>query len=325
VSDLRALERLEPQFWRAPSAHNTQPWLLTYGPDRIQLAYDPARALPAGDPTQRDLLLSLGAFVETVLIVAADVGTSLEFEPAPEVEPQRVGAFVQAPEPYETSLTRDDVARRQTSRLAYVPIRVSPDELADARDHVAEGAELHELEARDLVDLVEEADRHLYESDDVAAELRAWLRLTPRHPRYAVDGLSYNCLDLSRLQATAVSLLLRRRVLPAVRKVGLHRSFSDSTTKLLEHEGSAFVLVADAGSAQQVLGHGRSLCRVWLALGRHGLHTHPLSQIIDCPATEHELASRVGAPGRRVLSVFRVGRSKRPARSHRMRRAPGAS
>jgi len=40
VTDLRELRRLEPLFWRAPSAHNTQPWLLEYSAERIALGVD---------------------------------------------------------------------------------------------------------------------------------------------------------------------------------------------------------------------------------------------------------------------------------------------
>jgi hypothetical protein len=320
VNDLRELERLEPRFWRAPSAHNTQPWLLAYEAERVELASDPERALPVGDPTQRDLLLSLGAFVETVLVVAADAGIPVAFETRFDPARHGVGAFVVPQEPYSTRFTADDVERRQTSRLSYRPERLTAAELADARRELGGDAELHELATRDLVELVEEADTYLYGSPEVVAELRAWLRLSRREPRYELDGLSYECLDLSRLEAAAVGLLLRPWPYRVARSLGLHRRFGSATTSLLEHEGSALALTAGARSPEDILGQGRSLCRVWLALARHGVHTHPLSQVLDCPATEQELASRLAAPpGRRVLSVFRAGRSEPPPRSHRLR------
>ena len=40
INQKRALQQLEHQFWRAPSAHNTQPWQLAYGADRIELEFD---------------------------------------------------------------------------------------------------------------------------------------------------------------------------------------------------------------------------------------------------------------------------------------------
>ena len=318
MSDLRDLRRLEPQFFRAPSAHNTQPWALRYLPERVELQFDPVRELPAGDPTRRDLLLSLGALTEAVLVAASSVGIPLEFEPEFDGEQLRVGAFRRAGSLYATPFTPDDLTRRQTSRLEYLPGRLTADELADARSQLGGDADLHELPTRDLVDLNVVAERHLYDSPVVVEELRSWLRLSNRHPRYREDGLSYECLGLGRAEAAAVALLLRPRMYRLVRTLRLQRRFTATTTALLERDGSALVLEGTAETPEQTLAHGRSLLRVWLALSRRSLHTHPLSQILDCDATARELAARVGtATGRRLLCVFRAGRSETPPRSSR--------
>jgi hypothetical protein len=320
VTDFRDLRRLEPQFFRAPSAHNTQPWLLEYAADRVGLGFDPARELPAGDPTRRDLFLSLGAFVEAVLITTRAAGVATRFEPSVDLERRHVGAFVAAEVAYDTAFTPADLERRRTSRLAYGPGRLSGDDLAAARGELADGAELHELRALEVADLYVAGDRHLYDSPPVVEELRAWLRLSRRDPRYEQDGLSYECLALRRAEAATLALLLRPSIYPLVRALRIHRLFTGATTSLLGGDGSVVVLSGAAGRLEQVLAHGRSLLRVWLALARRGLYTHPLSQILDCAATERELAQRVGATsGRRPLSIFRVGRSEQPPRSHRLR------
>ena len=320
MTDLRDLRELEPQFYRAPSAHNTQPWVLDYGCDEVVLSSDPARALPAGDPTGRDLYLSLGALVEAVLIAAREAGLALEFTPGVEVGGTRVGTFVVASAPYETHFTPADLERRQTSRLAYTPGRLTEDELAAAHAEVRDGATLHELAARDVADLYAIGDRHLYESSPVVEELRSWLRLSRRHPRYEQDGLSYECLALRRLEAAILGVLLRPSVYPLVRALRLHRTFTAATASLLASDGSVLVLSGPAETPAQLLTHGRALLRVWLTLSRRGLYTHPLSQILDDPDTERELSARLGATsGIRPLSVFRAGRSEPPARSYRLR------
>ena len=315
-ADLRDLRRLEPTFFRAPSAHNTQPWLLDYAPDRVELGFDPARELPAGDPTRRDLLLSLGALVEAVLIVATEAEVPLSFEPAVDMAATRVGVFVPANSPYATPFTSDDLERRQTSRLRYEPARLGEDDLAAARAALGSGAALHELEARGLVDLYVAADRHLYDTPRVVEELRSWLRLSPRHPRYAQDGLSYECLALPRPGAALLGLLLRPGVYTFVRAARIHRLFTVATRSLPDREGSVLVLTGEAHEPEQVLAHGRALHRVWLELARRGLYTHPLSQILDDERTKRELAARIGAE---PFAVFRVGRSQAPARSARLR------
>jgi hypothetical protein len=319
LTDLRELRRLEPWFSRAPSAHNTQPWLLAYEPDSIELRFDPARHLAAGDPTRRDLLLSLGAFVEAVLVTAADEGVGLEFSPAVDVDAARAGSFRGAVDVYETPFGKADLERRRTSRLKYEPGRVPDDVLAAARAQLGPGERLHELATRDVVEPFTAADRRVYETRPVVEELRSWLRLSKRDPRYERDGLSYECLALSRFEAGMFGLLLRPRVYPLVRSVALHRTFTASAKSVLEIDGSVLALTGAAGSADELLLSGRSLLRVWLALSAAGLYTHPLSQIIDCRETEQELARRLGLePGQRVLSVFRAGRSAPPARSHRL-------
>jgi nitroreductase len=307
-TDLRELRRLERWFYRAPSAHNTQPWVLTYERDRITLDVDPARHLAVGDPTRRDLFLGLGAFVETVLITCAAEGVSVRFA---------AGEFVGSDRVYETPFGLDDIARRQTSRLRYEPGRLPLEVLAGARRHLRPGERLHELAARDVLPLFIAADRHMYESEATIGELRRWLRLSKRHPDYHRDGLTYECLDLSTVEARALALLLRPKLYRLVKATRLQRTFTAASKSLLDVDGSVLVLEHEA--AGEILDSGRALMRVWLELSAAGFYTHPLSQIIDHRVTERELAGRLGlSEDQRVLSVFRVGRSDEPARSHRL-------
>jgi hypothetical protein len=304
VTDLRTLRRLEPVFSRAPSAHNTQPWLLHYESDHVLLGFDPARWLSVSDPTRRDLELSLGAFAEAVLIAAAGEGIALRFEG---------DCFVPAETLYETPFTRSDLEHRRTSRLPYAPGRI--DDLAHVRAQLRDGETLHELSARDVVEIFSRADRRVYESPPVVEELRTWLRLDPRDPRYTEDGLNAECLDLSRLEARTLSLALRPRVLPFAR-----RALAATSSRVLRRDHSILVL---EGSSDDVRESGRSLLRVWLALDRAGYRTHPLSQLIDSDAAAEALAERLRVPRERLLAVFRAGRSPEPPRSHRLTPHPG--
>lgn len=315
-ADLRALEALEPRFYRAPSAHNTQPWVLDYTADRARLRFDPARELPVGDPTRRDLLLSLGAFVEAVLVVAADAGLAVAFEPAVDLARHRVGSFVPASALYETSFGAGDLERRRTSRLPYEPGPLDDGALDDVRTALGRGAGLHVLEPSAIVDLYAAGDRRVYDSPAVVRELRGWLRLSPRHPRFAQDGLSYPCLGLPRPVAAVLALVLSPGVYRLVRALRLHRLLTAATKGAVASGGSVLVLTSGARAETDVLEDGRRLLRVWLALARRGLHTHPLSQILDDPGALEELSARVGA---RPFAVFRAGRSEPPARSARLR------
>ncbi|MGW6500440.1 hypothetical protein [Nonomuraea angiospora] len=294
------LRPLEPDFWRAPSAHNTQPWTLTYTDDGAEVGWDPARALPISDPTGRDLRLSLGAFVECCLIVCAGAGLSVGFRPDP--GPRRVGVLYAAAQPYRTPFTTADVRARGANRGEYHPGRL-PDPL------VAELTGMRRLACRDLADLLHAADLHQFGDREVTRELRAWLRLTRRHRRYLLDGLTDRALSLSR--AEAIGLRASLALYPALRPLGLPRVLAGASRDLLDYDGDVLVLV---GAVEDELELGRVLMRHWLTLSAHGYATHPLSQIIDCEPTRRTLADRLGvADPRTLLHVARVGRPASPA------------
>lgn len=297
MNELRALE---PDFWRAPSAHNTQPWTLTYAGDEVAVGWDPDRALPVSDPTGRDLRLSLGAFVECCLIVCADAGLAVGFRPDP--GPLRVGFLHEAAEPYRTPFTTADVRARGANRGEYHPGRL-PEEVAGALPG------MRRVACRDLADLLHAADVRQFGDPRVTRELRAWLRLTRRHRRYLLDGLSDRALSLSRLEALALRASLA--LYPALRPIGLPRLLAGASRGLLDYDGDVLVLVGAAGEEVE---HGRLLMRHWLTLSGLGYTTHPLSQIIDCETTRRALAERLGvADPRALLHVARVGRPKAPA------------
>lgn len=318
MTDLRDVRLLEPRFFRAPSAHNTQPWVLEYATDAIALRFDPRRHLSLGDPTRRDLLLSLGALVEAVVLVAAAEGVPLQFVSDVDLDTARVGAFRAANGLAPTQFTPADLEARATSRLAYTPGRLPEVVLAAARATLGRGVRLLELSTREVADLYVAGDRALYDDPRLVEELRSWLRLGPADPR--LDGLAADCLNLSRLEARALSILLRPGVYRLLRAARMHRLLTFATRPLVAREGSVLVLVGAVRTHGEMLEAGRSLLRSWLSLTRSGFHAHPLSQILDAPSTAAELSRRAGVGGgEKALCVFRVGRSAPPARSRRLR------
>ena len=295
VEELRAREAV---FRRAPSAHNTQPWVLEYGADAVHVGVDPARSLPDSDPTRRDLLLGLGAFVETCLIVAADAGLAVRAEPGGPAAVWLVAADTVHPTPF----TAADVEARRVARGRYVPGALPPAVL----DGLPPG--LVHVPARDLAADLAVADRWLFGTPAVASELHDWLRLHPRHPRYARDGLTDRALELSRFEARFLDAALRTR------RLGLPRLLAAAGRGLLRYDGSVLVLVGLPGESR--VDAGRRLQRSWLELARRGLAVHPLSQLLDCPTTAARVAERVGGE---PLAVFRAGRPVgEPVRSARL-------
>jgi hypothetical protein len=321
---------LEDHCRRAPSNRNTQPWRLHYEPDRISIHWVPERTLPHTDPHQRDLFLSLGAFLETCLIVAADAG--LAVRPSIHVDQAdcRAARLLPADTPYPTPFTTSTVEARRTSRGPHRPGPLTGSELGAARDQLTPlpFARLIHLHTRELAVLNSRADRACYRDPSAVAELRQWLRLTPRHPRYTLDGITERALGLARWRAVVLTVCFAASIHPIMRHLGLSRLLAAAHHSLLRYDGSVLVLVGDtntgrgpaADTPEGLIEHGRALVRAWYALTERGVCVHPLGGIVDGPTTGPLLAARLGVGReRRILSAFRAGHPwEQPVRSFRI-------
>lgn len=80
----------------APNAHNRQPWLIGLEEaDTVTIWRDTERELPQTDPYQRQLVISLGCFLEQMRIAAAQDGlaVTLDIYPEGETGPVAVARF----------------------------------------------------------------------------------------------------------------------------------------------------------------------------------------------------------------------------------------
>jgi nitroreductase len=289
----------------APSAHNTQPWRFAMqGDGQVLVRWDPARSLPVSDPTARDLYLGLGTAVESACLRALAAGTPLMFVPAPDHEERTVGTLAPAQaatsgvDPEELSLAAALVVR-QTSRVPHlkqpIPATVQAELRAEAERW---GCRLYivkdEACIRALARLARQATAAQFADDAVQDELWHWLRLDPRSPAYRRDGLTADCLNLQGVSLAVARLTMTPARMRLLARVGLHHLLALDTQLLVRHSATICLLtVADTNRATLVSG-GRALQRLWLRAARAGLTTHPVSALLDCPATVAPTLAVVG-------------------------------
>jgi hypothetical protein len=319
--NLEKFKSLEAHFYRAPSAHNTQPWRLHYAADSVKLNYDLSRTLPISDPTHRDLFLSLGAFVETVLIVCADAEMPVAFNPTREIQSHNiVGEFLEASALYQTKFTLADVQKRQTSRHQYQPVDVMPI-VETLKADLPDGIHLHLLQPADVLDLYIASDSYMYHESGIAEELYQWLRLDKKDARYYQDGLNADCLVLSPLEAKLLNFVLHPKRLWLLRNTPLLRILLHFSADILRDSSRVLALSSHYETMADMFNLGRALQRLWLKLAQADYYTHPLSQIIDCPHTKRQLAGQLDLQqGEQLFSIFRFGQSDTPPCSHRINR-----
>lgn len=182
------------QAIKAPSGHNTQPWLFRLDTDGIEIHPNYERSLPVVDPQNRELFISLGCAVENLVMAASEKGLAsvisvddrgsifVRFEPDQTIEPD---------------LLIDQLSIRQTNRNLYDGKLIPEDVLKTLREiQLPEDIKIHyykkDSENFDLITgLILEGNRIQMENKAFVKELRGWMRLNKQHQDQTNDGLSY--------------------------------------------------------------------------------------------------------------------------------------
>ncbi|MFF0533339.1 Acg family FMN-binding oxidoreductase [Nocardia amikacinitolerans] len=120
--DLETLRSALALASRAPSVHNTQPWLWRVGEETVHLYADESRRLPYTDPEGRDLILSCGAMLHHLRVAARAEGweTTIHRLPNP-ATPEHLASVEFRPE----TCTSEDIelaraiSRRRTDRRRF--------------------------------------------------------------------------------------------------------------------------------------------------------------------------------------------------------------
>jgi hypothetical protein len=309
----------------APSAHNTQPWRfrqLRRG--RVEVGWDPRRALPAADPTSRDLFLALGAAVEAARVRSAIEGKRLAFTPVESDDPT-VGYL----EPENDPPSEDDVLLapfldvRQTARTPHLP-RPVPAAVLNGLSEEAErgGRRLRILgdrrAVRHLARLARRATAAQLADPAVHAELWRWLRLDPRDPSYRRDGLTAECLELRGAALAAARLALHPAGMRGLVRLRLHHLLALDAEGLTRVSAALCLLTTPSMTRAALLDTGRVLLRLWLIAARAGLSTHPMSALLDCVETIGPTAATFGERAETAAALFRLGATSPVARAHRL-------
>ncbi|EME62616.1 Acg family FMN-binding oxidoreductase [Amycolatopsis decaplanina] len=182
---------------RAPSPHNTQPWLFELGPDVIGVVLDEDRGLEVCDPDRREARLSCGAALLNLELAIAVAGRSCDVEFLPEKDRPELLAKVgiglrHRPTAAEQRLAASIRVRYSNRRpFASTPVPAWARH-AVRRAAREEGAKLILLDEVGLLEtvagLIRRADHIQLLDERFQAELREWTREAGSHdgvPAYA--------------------------------------------------------------------------------------------------------------------------------------------
>lgn len=282
---------------RAPSSHNTQPWLFRPRGREIDLLADRTRALPANDPDDRELTISCGCALFNLRVAAAAAGLAARVELLPDAADADLLARVllepaSAPAPEAALMAQ--MGKRCTYRARFAATAIEPEALRSMTDAVLrEGASLTVLDTADrrraAAMLVAEGDAVQWADPRWRRELAAWM-----HPRRRGDGLSVPALAIPVAQLV-------------VRTLDMGRAIAAKDRQLADESPVLVVVTTEDDNPRDWLIAGQALQRMLLVGVQRGLQASYLNQPVQVAALRSQLEQLTGRPGRAQV-VLRIGR-----------------
>ncbi|MEV6874569.1 nitroreductase family protein [Amycolatopsis sp. NPDC051128] len=285
-------EVLVRSMMRAPSVHNTQPWLLEIEPDELRVRERAEPALPHHDPDGRDRAASCGAAVANLELAVRILGRAVEIEFLPDArEPElvaRIAVGAESPSTTEELRRYGAIDRRASHRAPFEGVAVPAPvvhKLVDAGG--APGVEARLVrpgrEVAVVARLLHFAAEHFRTDSGYQRELSLWTIRDEGSHRHGVG------LPASRVPAGSVPWAgLVRRATEVPETAELERRLAGETLLVF--------VTADDARADHVRA-GYALERAWLAAVDLGLAAAVLTQPLHLEPVRSALCEDLGLTG----------------------------
>ncbi|MDO4723350.1 MAG: nitroreductase [Comamonadaceae bacterium] len=294
------------QACKAPSGHNSQPWLFEPGAQQIRIHPDLRQALPVVDPERRELFISLGCAAENLCLAASTRG----LRTAQTLSPQGVITIALTPDP---SLPPDPLAAaidaRQTNRSRYDGTPVGEEllhgilEQGCAEPGIAlqawpQGSAPFER----LSDYVQQGNAIQMRDAAFKHELLQWIRFNAAQASRTRNGISHAALGAPSLPAWIARPIVRHALDP------VRQNRSDAQRL---RSASHLILVGSAEDGIPAwVATGRSLQRLLLRLSRAGIAHSYLNPPCEVPVLRQRLAAEPWVQAQPQI-LLRIGHAQR--------------
>jgi len=292
----------------APSGHNTQPWLVKHiEPYHWIIGNDKSKWLNAVDPTQRETVLSLGAFLQNLEYAAGSLGyacqiavlaTSNQDEDVAEITLTKSGSAL----PYNTQ----NITHRRTIRSNYLNDVLAKEDVAylianetDFIQYVPNTAKAHQWLNRQTL----EANRIQAYRDDAEQELANWIRFSSKDAYANNDGLTLATMEIGGVAAWYLRNFYGKA---DVMKNSFRDKSIETVTKQLAESAGWLLITSKDNSVVSLLETGKRLQRLLLKIRARNIAVHPMTQILEEPSILQTLHAGIQA-GENLQFILRTG------------------
>lgn len=333
----------------APSPHNVQPWRVRiHSDDRADLLIEKRRTLPKEDPTGSFIILTMGLFIESLRIVAANRSFNLQYElyqrPS-QFTPEHIARAESELLPFaklvlirgqeQTAGAGDGIKRqrqtagasdnvyfddslfliRRTSRISLMPKPVPVEAVESLQKLASEwGQKYEQVTVPEIIERILERNiEAVFEDLNKPAyhgEIVEWFRFTDRSARRTRDGLDYRCMNTSRISFWLAARFPKLMQLPLARPI-LRKTYR----RQLGNVPTIGMLAGPFWEPENAFETGRFLMHFWLELANRNLYLHPYGNLVTNRAAAHWCEKELGLSD--IWLIFKIGFSKVPPKSYR--------
>ncbi len=289
---------------KAPSGHNTQPWLFKIKKARIEVHPNFAKSLPVVDPDNRELFISLGAATENICIAALAKG----YLPTVAISENGIIQIKLSKQSLSSPLF-PQIFIRQTNRSLYDG-RIIPKESLELLKKIDRESfiGMHffrngSSEFNSIADLIYEGNSRQMRDKNFKRELQQWMRYNKKHQDRTKDGLSYAVFGAPNLPHFIAKAIIS--------KVVNEKSQNKNDRKKLASSSHLILFTTKNNNIKEWINLGRTLERILLKTTEMGLAHAYMNQPNEILDLSEKMARILQISGEYPTVLIRVGYSKK--------------
>ncbi|WP_234340267.1 Acg family FMN-binding oxidoreductase [Gorillibacterium timonense] len=284
----------------APNNHNMQPWKLKLDPDNplvYELFADPARMTKEADPASRQMMITVGAFLEYARIAGEQLGyaSRIEFMPDGAYEENALDASMAAKPAARVTLTKTAPAdsplypllfQPDTNRLPYKAQPLSDEQAKQLSQVESEAQGLHVTLVRDALQVnaisqyAQDAAAVEAANERVMAESAALFRANERQKNKYRYGFSVEGQGTTGILKHVLQGLVT--LFPGMNSgKGAEERYVKSANESAEHTPAYALIESAANDRISQIQSGMLYARWALTAESLGLAVQPMSQVLE--------------------------------------------
>jgi hypothetical protein len=292
----------------APSGHNTQPWFVQYlAPFRWVIGNDETKWLPAVDPTQRETILSIGAFVQNLEIAADSYGYACDWQLiAATNQDKRVLELKLNPKATKGSFDLEKIKGRRTVRSGYLTEELRKDDLEYLVGPDSEFVQYFPFKSKEsqfINGQTLEANRLQTYRDPAQQELAEWIRFSTKDAEKYRDGLTTASMEIEGVAGWIVRNFYGKG---DVIESGFRETGLDKVREQIARSAGWMIITSKDETVSSLIETGMRMQRIFLRVRDRNIAIHPMTQILEEPQTKQDFAASIGVK-ENVQFILRTG------------------